>query len=52
MQRDVKPEDEKAKEVLDSDEYFEILCSYDKELQRLTENIWEGEYLNKEPVLR
>jgi MoaA/NifB/PqqE/SkfB family radical SAM enzyme len=52
LSEDVKPEDTKAKEALESDEYFEILRNYDRELQRLTERIWEAEYLNKEPVLR
>jgi MoaA/NifB/PqqE/SkfB family radical SAM enzyme len=52
LSEDARPEDEKAKEALESDEYFEILSNYDKELQRLTEKIWEAEYLNKEPVLR
>ncbi|MHC4488251.1 MAG: radical SAM protein [Planctomycetota bacterium] len=43
---DAKPEDENAKEALESDEYFEVLKKYDKELQGLTENIWKAEYLN------
>ena len=43
---DAKPEDENAKEALESDEYFEVLKIYDKELQGLTENIWKAEYLN------
>jgi len=46
----VKPEDEKAKEALESPEYFRMLENYDKELQRLTEKIWETEYLDKEPA--
>jgi len=41
-----KPEDQKAKEALESDEYFEVLKNYDKELQSLTEKIWKNEYLN------
>jgi len=40
-----KPEDEKAKEALGSDEYFEVLKKYDDELESLTEKIWETEYL-------
>ena len=52
LSEDAKPEDEKAKEALESNEYFEILRDYDEELQRLTERIWEAEYMNKEPVLR
>ncbi|HUW19805.1 MAG TPA: radical SAM/SPASM domain-containing protein [Sedimentisphaerales bacterium] len=46
MPTDVKPEDEKAKEALESDEYMEMLKKYDQELKRLTEEIWETEYLN------
>ena len=41
-----RPEDEKAKEALESDEYFEVLKNYDQELQGLTEKIWTNEYLN------
>ena len=40
-----KPEDQNAAEALESDEYFEVLKNYDKELQGLTEKIWENEYL-------
>jgi len=47
-----KPEDEKAKEALESAEYFEVMKDYDRQLQGLTEKIWEAEYLNTEPVLR
>lgn len=43
---EAKPEDKNAKEALESDEYFEVLRNYDKELQNLTENIWKTEYLN------
>jgi len=46
LPKDVKPEDENAKEALESDEYFEVLKNYDRELQGLTEKIWENEYLN------
>jgi MoaA/NifB/PqqE/SkfB family radical SAM enzyme len=41
-----KPEDQKAKEALESDEYYEVLKNYDKELEDLTEKIWTNEYLN------
>ena len=41
-----RPEDQKAKEALESDEYFEVLKNYDQELQGLTEKIWTNEYLN------
>jgi MoaA/NifB/PqqE/SkfB family radical SAM enzyme len=46
LPKDVKPEDENAKQALESDEYFKVLKNYDKKLQRLTERIWESEYLN------
>ena len=46
LPKNAKPEDEKAKEALESDEYFEVLKNYDQELQGLTETIWENEYLN------
>jgi len=52
LPKDVKPEDEKAKEALESPEYFEVMKSYDQELKSLTENIWETEYINKEAVSR
>lgn len=48
LPKDARPEDQKAKEALESDEYFEILKNYDQELQKLTEKIWENEYLNVE----
>jgi MoaA/NifB/PqqE/SkfB family radical SAM enzyme len=40
-----KPEDENAKQALESHEYLEVLKNYDEELQDLTENIWKNEYL-------
>jgi len=46
LPKDAKPEDENAKEALESDEYFDVLKNYDNELQGLTENIWKAEYLN------
>jgi len=46
LPKDARPEDEKAKEALESDEYFEVLKNYDKELQVLTKKIWTNEYLN------
>jgi len=45
-----KPEDQKAREALESGEYFELLKSYDDELERLTEKIWQDEYLNLKGV--
>jgi MoaA/NifB/PqqE/SkfB family radical SAM enzyme len=41
-----EPEDEKAREALESDEYFEVLKKYDDKLKQLTRKIWETEYLN------
>jgi len=46
LPKEAKPEDEKAREALESEEYFEVLKNYDEELQGLTEKIWETEYLN------
>ena len=46
LTKDAKPEDEKAKEALESNEYFEVLKKYDEELEDLTEKIWETEYLS------
>ena len=42
----VRFEDEKAKEAIESKEYFDIMKRYDKKLQELTEKIWESEYFN------
>ncbi|UCE99656.1 MAG: radical SAM protein [Planctomycetota bacterium] len=46
MPKNVKPEDQKAKEALESDEYFEVLKKYDEKLEDLTKKIWETEYLS------
>jgi len=48
LPKGAKPEDEKAKEALESDEYFEVMKNYDQKLNSLTKKIWEIEYLNKE----
>jgi len=45
LSTDVKPEDEKAREALESPEYFDILRQYDEQLRALTDDIWEKEYL-------
>jgi MoaA/NifB/PqqE/SkfB family radical SAM enzyme len=42
---DAKPDDQKAKEALESNEYFQILKEYDQQLENLTEKIWKSEYL-------
>jgi len=41
-----RPEDEKAREALESYEYFDMLQKYDEYLSDLTGKIWEDEYLN------
>ena len=46
LPKNAKPEDQKAREALESDEYFEVLKDYDRRLKTLTEKIWETEYLN------
>lgn len=42
---DAKPDDQKAKEALESDEYFQVLKEYDQQLENLTGKIWKSEYL-------
>jgi len=46
LTNEAKPEDDKAREALESEEYFEVLRKYDEQLKGLTEKIWEAEYLN------
>jgi hypothetical protein len=46
LPEEARPEDKNAKEALESVEYFETLKKYDEKLQRLTEKIWENEYLH------
>jgi len=46
LPKDAKPEGPKAGEALESNEYFEVLKKYDEELEGLTGEIWETEYLN------
>ncbi|MGA2172366.1 MAG: radical SAM/SPASM domain-containing protein [Sedimentisphaerales bacterium] len=45
LPKQVMPEDEKAREALQSPEYMGVLTNYDKQLRRLTEKIWQSEYL-------
>jgi len=40
----VKPENQEAKEALDSKEYYQKLVNYDKQLEALTLPIWHNEY--------
>jgi MoaA/NifB/PqqE/SkfB family radical SAM enzyme len=46
LPKDAKPEDDKAKEALESSKYFETLKKFDEKLENLTEKIWETEFLN------
>ncbi len=46
LPENARPEDENAREALKSEEYFDLLASYGKELHGLTETIWENEYLS------
>ena len=46
LPKEAKPEDQNAREALESDDYFEVLKDYDEELQSLTEKIWQKEYLS------
>ncbi len=48
LPKNAKPEDEKAKEALESTEYLEVMKNYDQKLKSLTKRIWEIEYLNKD----
>jgi MoaA/NifB/PqqE/SkfB family radical SAM enzyme len=48
LPKNAKPEDEKAKEALESTEYLEVMKNYDQKLNTLTKRIWEIEYLNKD----
>ena len=45
--KDTKPQDESAKEALESEEYTKLLKDFDSELKNLTKDIWEKEYLKK-----
>lgn len=45
LTENAKPEDKAALEALESKDYFKVLQKYDRELQSLTEKIWENEYL-------
>ena len=45
---DTKGEDEVADSILHDDDYYNKMVNYDKELSKLTEDIWQNEYLQKE----
>jgi len=47
---DVKGEDEEAEEILHDSEYEKMMIEFDDNLERLTQQIWEEEYLSKELV--
>ena len=44
LTEEVRPEDDNAREALASPEYRDVLENYDKELDRLTSQVWEREY--------
>jgi len=46
LPREAQPEDENARQALESNEYYEVLKNYDEELQGLTEKVWKDEYLS------
>jgi len=46
LPKSAKPEDKNAKEAIKSEEYFQILKNYDQQLEKLTTNIWQEEYLD------
>jgi predicted RNA polymerase sigma factor len=41
-------ESEEAEESLKDDDYYRKLVQYDEELEELTQDIWEEEYMEKE----
>ncbi|MCD6489932.1 MAG: SPASM domain-containing protein, partial [Thermodesulfobacterium sp.] len=42
---DVKPENQEAEEAMNSEEYYQKLIEYDKQLEAITLPIWQNEYL-------
>ena len=42
---DVKPENQEAEEAMNSEEYYQKLVEYDKQLEAITLPIWRNEYL-------
>ncbi len=48
LPKNAKPENEIARQALSSKEYFRALEEYDKELKKMTEKIWQNEYLKEE----
>jgi len=47
---DTKGSDSIADEILHDPEYYENLVKYDEELSKMTEPVWEEEYLVKEKI--
>jgi len=45
LNENIKPEDECAKQALESEEYTQTLKEFDEKLSKLTKPIWEREYL-------
>lgn len=48
LPKNIQPEDEYAKEALESKEYDKTLKEFDKELKEKTEPIWKKEYLERD----
>jgi MoaA/NifB/PqqE/SkfB family radical SAM enzyme len=40
-----RPVDEEARQALEEPDYFRGMCEYDREVERLTNPIWQSEYL-------
>jgi len=47
LNENIKPQDECARQVLNSKEYTKVLEKFNKELEELTEPIWEKEFLEE-----
>jgi len=48
LPNNARGESEEAEESLNDEEYYRKLVQYDKELEELTQDIWEEEYMEKE----
>ena len=47
---DARPQDVKAYEALQSNEFLDVMRHYDQQLEALTSPIWDKEYLHSSPV--
>jgi MoaA/NifB/PqqE/SkfB family radical SAM enzyme len=47
LSKNAKPENDAAKEAIESEEYEKFLIGFDKELEELTKPIWEKEYIEE-----